>query len=497
MNFISRISNLRFILAAVAASMLAAHATADWKQVDERWYIVELAGAQAGTMVERVHSDGERYRMENEVKLSISRGAVSTDIEMRSSYLETLDGRPLTIRYVQEMASQSVDTEWRFEGDQVIQTTRQAGRELVKEHPLPAGRWLTPMAVHRYWLERREAGADQITYRTVDPQAGLQPIMVTQKLVGEGTYEFDGRPIPVTVWESTTDLMPIVAKEQYSSDGYLVHQELVAGFGKMVTRIATRAEAQADAGPAPEVLIKTFVEPDRPIPNVMKSTTATLNVELKEGSMPTLPSAGAQKFKPGPDDGTATLTIDTSVGQPVDLTAKQGAPYLDASAMIDVGDPVIQALAAKAVRGAGSDPLERAEAMRAFVHTFVNEKGLDTAFATASETAQLRAGDCSEHAVLLCAMLRAEGIPARVAIGLIYTDSFLGREGIFGWHMWTQALIDGRWVDLDATLPRRYHAGHVLTGVSALGEGALAAELASSITLMGNLRIEVVDVGYE
>jgi transglutaminase-like putative cysteine protease len=222
-----------------------------------------------------------------------------------------------------------------------------------------------------------------------------------------------------------------------------------------------------------------------------------MNLELKEGSMPPLPSAGAQTFEMGDEEGTATLTVDIGIGPPVDAPANQGTPYLDATAMIDTSDPVIQALAAKSVRDAGSDPLQRAEAMRAFVHTFVNEKGLDSAFATASETAQLRAGDCSEHAVLLCALLRAEGIPARVAIGLIYTDSFLGREGIFGWHMWTQALIGGRWVDYDATLPRRYHAGHVLTGVSALGEGALAAELASSIALMGNLEIEVVDVGYE
>ncbi len=63
--------------------------------------------------------------------------------------------------------------------------------------------------------------------------------------------------------------------------------------------------------------------------------------------------------------------------------------------------------------------------------------------------------------------------------------------------MWTQALIDGRWVDLDATLPQRYHAAHILTGTTALSESGLAAELASTLMLIGNLEIEVLDVGYE
>ncbi|MHC4588143.1 MAG: transglutaminase-like domain-containing protein [Planctomycetota bacterium] len=486
------------MLAAVAAGMLAACAAADWELVDERWYIMEVAGTPAGSMAQHIHSDGEHYRTETEARMSLSRGAVPVEIEMRSTFVETRDGRPLVIRYVHDMGFQTLDTEWRFEDDQVVQVSRQAGREFVKEHPLPEGTWLTPMAVRRYWLKRREAGANQITYRTIDPQAGLEPMAVTQKLVGEGAYEFDGRTIPVTVWESTTDPETITAREQYSADGWVVHQELAAGFGSMVTRIATRAEAEAGrTGPAPEILVKTFVEPDRPIPDVMRSTTATLNLEVKEGSMPDLPSAGAQRVKAGIDDATATLTIDINDGRAAGAAPTADPAYLDASAMVDARDPAIKDLAAKAVIGAGADPLERAEAMRAFVHTFVTEKGLDTAFASASETAQLRSGDCSEHAVLLCALLRAQGIPARVAIGLVYTDSFLGREGIFGWHMWTQALIDGRWVDLDATLPRRYHAGHVLTGTSALGEGALAAELASSIMLLGNLRIEVVDVGYE
>ena len=106
-----------------------------------------------------------------------------------------------------------------------------------------------------------------------------------------------------------------------------------------------------------------------------------------------------------------------------------------------------------------STPLERAEAMRAFVFDYIEEKNLSTAFASASEVARTRIGDCSEHGVLLAAMLRADGIPARVAHGLVFVPGFgKKKQGAFGWHMWTQAMIDG------AGRCRRHLAGPVQRG---------------------------------
>jgi hypothetical protein len=52
-------------------------------------------------------------------------------------------------------------------------------------------------------------------------------------------------------------------------------------------------------------------------------------------------------------------------------------------------------------------------------------------------------------------------------------------------------------VDLDATLSRRYHAAHVLATTSALAEGGIDMEIAPVLLLLGNLEIEVVDVGHE
>ena len=486
------------VAAVVASSAGPPPAEAAWELVAEHWYTVELAGARAGWMTMSVEADADRYRSVNRMRMSIARGQIPVHIEFTTMALETRDGRPLELRFVSDMAQQSVESQWRFEEDRVVQTTRQGGRETVKEVPPPEAPWLMPTAVQRYWLERREAGAQEITYRMIEPQIGLSPVTVRHVLVGEDEFDVGDRTIPVTTWKTTTSLLPLEAIEQYSTDGHLVLQEVNLPFGAMVTRIATRAEALTDEGErGPELLIKTFVTPSRPLADPHRSTTATLRLRVAQGTMPPLPRAGAQRVEAGEDPAAVTIRIDMGDNQRADPRDTRDPAYLESSAMIGADDPLVRALSAKAVRDAGDDPFDRARAMRAFVHRDVSAKGLDIAFATASETARLKSGDCSEHAVLLCAMLRADGIRARVAIGLIYVDRFLGERGIFGWHMWTQALIDGSWVDFDATLPRRYHAAHVLTTTSSLADGALSAELASTLLLMGNLQIDVVDVGYE
>ena len=88
-------------------------------------------------------------------------------------------------------------------------------------------------------------------------------------------------------------------------------------------------------------------------------------------------------------------------------------------------------------------------------------------------------------------MLRADGIPSRVATGLVWIDW----ADAFGWHMWTQAMLHGRWVDLDATLPMAYSPGHILVSTSALADGDGQGELIGLLGLLGNLNIEVAESG--
>ena len=95
--------------------------------------------------------------------------------------------------------------------------------------------------------------------------------------------------------------------------------------------------------------------------------------------------------------------------------------------------------------------------------------------------------------MLLAAALRADGIPARVASGAVYLPPGAVSDGpVFGWHMWTQAMIDGHWVDLDATLPVSYTVGHLLADTSAMTDSGGMSDQMNLLAIIGNLQVEVV-----
>jgi len=71
-------------------------------------------------------------------------------------------------------------------------------------------------------------------------------------------------------------------------------------------------------------------------------------------------------------------------------------------------------------------------------------------YASATDALRTRSGDCTEYAVLLAALARAQNIPARLAYGLVYADRFSGKKDVFSPHAWVQAWTGTRWQSYDA-----------------------------------------------
>jgi len=115
--------------------------------------------------------------------------------------------------------------------------------------------------------------------------------------------------------------------------------------------------------------------------------------------------------------------------------------YLAPSPFIESDDPTIVARA-RAIVGDERDPVRRAERLLHWVATSLTREPSATV-PSAREVLRVRRGDCNEHAVLLTALARAAGIPARMIAGAVYLD------GDFLYHAWSELWL-GRWVSADA-----------------------------------------------
>jgi transglutaminase/protease-like cytokinesis protein 3 len=119
----------------------------------------------------------------------------------------------------------------------------------------------------------------------------------------------------------------------------------------------------------------------------------------------------------------------------------------------------------------------------------ITRKDFSQAFASAAEVARTRHGDCTEHALLLAALARACGIPARVAVGLVYVEG----SGVFGYHMWTEVFVSNTWIPVDATLGRGgIGAAHLKLAQSSLEGGDACSSFLPVLNVMGRLRIQVL-----
>ena len=519
---------------------LGAEAKAD---VRTQWYQVLMEGQPAGWMkaVETRAKDAagvETIQSDTDMSIAIRREMIAIEITCKTRFLETAAGKPISCSSTTKLGlmpgmDQVREMTFRDDGIEVVnrqgdQTTKQ----FVKYTPPGAGEgdaaakqkdWLPPAASQRYIEACIAKGEKDIRYRSIDPSSTPQPIevrLLSTPGAGEETVEVLGKVVPAMVWTQTMSNAPNVVMKAYTDTKGTPLKSTVDLGGMTMTLVAADEElAKAKVNP-PELLVSTMVKPDRPIasPRALKKAVYELEVGPPRGSrrgggndasqQPSggaakldLPTTAAQTVEPVKDKANvARVTVDlTSTGQADD---KPGAEFLASSIMINFTDPKVTELKDRALKGvdAKASPAAKAEAMRRFVHGFINRKNLSVGLATASETARTKVGDCTEHAVLLAALLRGASIPSRTASGLLYVDEFVGSREIFGYHMWTQAWLEdgkgtGRWVDLDAVLgdETAFDAAHITLGTSAMADGAMNNDMVRFVPLMGRLSIRVIE----
>jgi transglutaminase-like putative cysteine protease len=203
---------------------------------------------------------------------------------------------------------------------------------------------------------------------------------------------------------------------------------------------------------------------DRRLGDLGDRDTLTLVIGGIDGVV--LPTSPTQTDEVLPDR-RRRVTVRRGPGAVV--TPAERAQGLAPTAQYDAKHPAIVALAKQIVDGAADDR-ERTERIVMWVYDNLR-KDLSTSLATASQVLDRKHGDCTEHTLLVVALLRAAGIPARDVGGLMYEDT----TGRFYWHAWAQAAIEDRWVAVDGAWGQPVaDVGHLAFDVNGRGNGGSA-----------------------
>lgn len=139
--------------------------------------------------------------------------------------------------------------------------------------------------------------------------------------------------------------------------------------------------------------------------------------------------------------------VEVELGAYPQLEPRGPDGFADASFLIDFDEPPVRALwSALADRHPRAPTLEE---LRHHTGEAIPRKTMERGWDLASRVAREGVGDCTEHAVLLTALARASGRPARVALGLLIARA--GGEIHSVGHAWTEVYRDQGWAPVDAT----------------------------------------------
>jgi len=127
-----------------------------------------------------------------------------------------------------------------------------------------------------------------------------------------------------------------------------------------------------------------------------------------------------------------------------------------------------------------NDPLKAAMKILLWVYEKLEKKPV-ISIPDALTVLNTMEGDCNEHSILLTALLRSAGIPARSVAGITFNN------GKFYYHAWVEAYI-GKWISMDSVFNQMpVDATHVK-----LSQGDISNQI-EIIRLFGKIKIKVLD----
>lgn len=422
---------------------------------DEVWQLMYFDDAKVGfvhLVKEHDEVDGKKVvRRSTDSSLTINRLNTTISVVTSAWALEDEKGEVLEL-FMESNMSQAKTTQHLVRSGATATIEQRIGKSSQKRTIDWNPAWLSEGAADRLQKEKLGKGEKEFTYQSYSLEAGEATVSV--KVVGPEKVDVKGSGPRELLHVKVENSVVPVATDAYLDEKF---EDVMT-----VTRMMNIAMTTVRSDKA--TCVAAFAKPDTPemfdkisprtnvrLPNPYRTDEVVLRLRASDPGSP-MPKVEdeRQTIVSKRDDRDVTLRVRRVVPTekftlPLSNLTDEERACLKPSVQIECDDPELVKLAKDAI-GDEKDAWAAAQKLEKFVYGYITDKNMSNLFESATGVMKSRAGDCTEHGVLLAGLCRAVGIPARVAVGFLYFS------GIWGGHMWAEVSLGGKWYALDGVL---------------------------------------------
>nr|WP_199045927.1 transglutaminase-like domain-containing protein [Dyella sp. ASV24] len=453
---------------------------------DTTWMTVLLGGRKIGHLrIDRTR-DGDVMTTTQDLQIALERSGKTTPMAVLTRSVESLDGQPLGFYAKSTLSTSNNIVDGRRQPDgQYVVTSTVAGLSTVTSQSWPTGALLSD--------GQRQAMANAIdhtshyTLNLFDPASRSVASVDIEVLGKERIALPDGEEL----LSHQRETLQTPRGAQYMDLWINTRGETRKGSLQMLGHELDMVACSQACALAPvqdiDMLRAAMVDSPEPVSASMRREVLRYVIHATDDDARPVIATDEQRVAPlGHGDWLVEVGSATAGGQPGPT-----AEDTQANAWLQSDAPELRALASNAAQGT-SDDLQTMNRLRNFTSSYLAGHRGSGGYASALEVVRTRQGDCKGYAVLLAALARARGIPARVVTGMVYADHYAGSSRVFVPHAWVQAWVDGRWQSFDAALGQ-FDSAHIALDT---GDGD-PWHFANLSNLFGQMRIAQVAPAQE
>ncbi len=448
----------------------------------EQAYLIKSKGIKTGFVYEVRKKINQKIITEQHIEQRYKRQGDNVEIIQDQMFIENESGRPLEFSFISKNAGEDVVIKGEFDWleEKIIIKSVVNGIKNTKILDIN-DKIIFPNAIDNLYKNTE----DKIfRYYTLEPGISTKILKIKAKQVEDGEikkYELDVNIFPnneITEWRDVNGRIVKTVSSIMDIEQVAVDKKEIVGIKNTFNIF-------------PESLIKVekiINNPDIVEKVIYKITAKTLMSES------IFPESSTQKIIQVKDN-TLYLKVEAEDHEdykyPYPFESAGFEEYLKSGPFINYNNEKIKKIVEELKTGE-ADAVKLAQKAQKWVYTNINDKTLSVDFADSVQTLESKQGDCTEHSILLSALLRGAGIPAKPVVGLVYTRE---PERAFVYHMWVKAYV-GKWINLDPSMPYdTFTPLHLAMAESPLNDVFSKTELCLAITnSFSKIDIEILNV---